>query len=177
MAPMRMARIVRRVRTGFPGIAALLLCLGAGSARAEMVLLSSTTLVSGTESASFSFDAPGPGTVEAQVANLDWPQPLTSLNFLATTGNQVLSSWSNQSSLGGPNWQTLYFQVRPGTYFADVLASAGGPLDLGLWSLSLTFTPAAVPLPSSLALLLAGLVGFALLLRQARLRQGRRAAA
>jgi hypothetical protein len=50
------------------------------------------------------------------------------------------------------------FQVGAGTYFAHVMASAGGALDLGLYSLMLTFTPSAVPLPTTGGLLLIGLL-------------------
>jgi hypothetical protein len=132
------------------GFAVLLLCaLVASVAQASTVLIANTTLVSGSETAILSFEAPGPGTVSVQLTNLDWPQALSSLSFMASTANQVLSSWSDASSRS--------FQVAgSGTYFADVMAVAGGSLDLGAYSLSLTFTPAAapVPLPSSGALLL-----------------------
>jgi len=44
--------------------------------------------------------------------------------------------------------QTDSFQVRSGvSYFAHVNAIAGGPLDLGLYSISLTFAPATSPVP------------------------------
>jgi hypothetical protein len=60
-----------------------------------------------------------------------------------------------------PQFQT--FQVGAGTYFAHVMAIAGGDLNLGLYSLLLTFTPSAVPLPAAAGLLLMGmLVLFAL---------------
>jgi hypothetical protein len=44
-------------------------------------------------------------------------------------------------------------------YFADIVATAGGPLDLGVYSLSIKFVSATtpVPLPSAAWLLLAGL--------------------
>jgi hypothetical protein len=50
------------------------------------------------------------------------------------------------------------FQVGAGTYFAHVVATAGGDLNLGLYSLMLTFTPSAVPLPTAAGLLLIGLL-------------------
>jgi hypothetical protein len=139
--------------------------LAMSTARAETILLADTTLVSGNSSAVFSFDVSGPGTVDAEVSNLDWPQPLTSLNFMATNGNQVLTSWSDG---GAATSQNLLFKVTAGTYYADVLTTAGGPLDLGLYSLCLTFTPTVVPLPSSFGLLLAGLAAGGLLLRRSR---------
>jgi hypothetical protein len=135
-------------------------------AHASQLLIASTTLVSGSESAVYSFNAPGPGTVSVQLTNLDWPQALSSLNFMATTANQVLSSWSDAGS--GPQFAS--FQVASsGTYFADISAVAAGPLDLGLYSLSLEFTPAVpVPLPASGGLLLIGAAGLMALLRPRR---------
>ena len=59
-----------------------------------------------------------------------------------------------------------------GTYFADVMATAGGPLDLGVYSLSISFSPSAVPLPPSGRLLLGALLlGVGLLFVQQRRRQ------
>lgn len=139
------------------GLATLILCaLLATVAQASTELLADTTLVSGSQSAVFSFNISGPGTVSVQLTNLDWPQALSSLSFMAGTASQVLSSWSGPGSA-----QSLSFQVATGgSYFADVMAAAGGPLDLGAYSLSIAFTPAApVPLPPSGALLLVGALG------------------
>ena len=145
-------------------LAWLLLCaLAAAQVHAE-TLLTDTTLVTGTQSAVFSFAAPGPGTVTVQLSDINWPQPLSSLNFLASSGNNVLSSWSTQGSA------TRLFQVTGGgDFFADVTAAAGGSLDVGLYSLTLTFAPAVpVPLPSAFALLLAACVLLLALGRTAR---------
>ena len=131
--------------------AALLGLLTSVNASAGGVLLADSTLVSGTSSDIFSFQAPGPGTVTVNLTNLAWPQPLTSLDFMATTPSAVLSSWSDSGATGSVS-QTQYFQVSTaGTYFADITATAGGALDLGVYSFSLTFTPAGspVPLPAS----------------------------
>ena len=139
----------------------LLACaIAVPAARADMVLLGDTTLVSGQRASVYSFSAPTAGTVTVQLTNLAWPEALSNLSFLATTGSQVLSSWSAASPPAGPSTQTMTFQVSgSGTYFADVMATAGGPLDLGLYSLSLNFAPAgSVPLPSSGGLLAVALV-------------------
>jgi len=141
--------------------AALLLCtMAVSAARADMVLLGDTTLVTGQRASVYSFKAPAAGTVTVQLTNLAWPEALSSLSFMATDGSQVLSSWSAPSSPAGPSTQTMMFQVSgSGAYFADVMATAGGPLDLGLYSLSLNFAPAgSVPLPSSGGLLAVALV-------------------
>jgi hypothetical protein len=147
-------------------VAGLLLCtLSAAPARAE-TLLTDTTLVTGTQSSVFSFDAPGPGTITVELTSLNWPQPLSSLNFLATSGNNVLSAWSGSGSA------TRFFQIGSGgMFFADVTAIAGGPLDVGVYSLSLIFTPATpVPLPAAGGLLLGGCVALLALGWRARRR-------
>jgi hypothetical protein len=150
------------------GFAALLLyAVMATVAQASTVLIADTTLVTGSESAVFSFEAPGPGTVSVQLTNLDWPQALSSLSFMATTANHVLSSWPDASL----STQSASFPVAGrGTYFADIMAVAGGPLDLGVYSFTLDFTPAGspVPLPASGALLLGGALGLFVSIRRRR---------
>jgi hypothetical protein len=133
-----------------------LLCALSGglcaSAQADTMLLGDTTMVTGTESAVFSFTAPSAGTVTAELTNLDWPQTLDSLSFMASSANTVLASWSDPPPAGsGTITKTLTFQVSgPGTYFANITAAAGGPLDIGVYSFSLHFNDnAAVPLPAS----------------------------
>jgi len=142
--------------TRMAGLAALLLyALMATVAQASTVLVSDTTLVSGSETAVFAFEAPGPGTVSVQLTNLDWPQALSSLSFMAATGNRVLSPWA--ADAGSGTWGLSFQVASPGRYFADIMAVAGGALDLGAYSFSLSFTPAApVPLPASGTLLLGG---------------------
>lgn len=146
------------------------------SAYADNQVVADTTLVSGSSSNVFSFQASGPGVATVQLTNIAWPQNLSSLSFMATTPGSVLTQWADPPA-NGTTTQTLSFVVPTGgTYFADVTATAGGPLDLGLYSLSISFTPSAVPLPPSGRLLLGALaMGLALLF--VRQRRGQRAAA
>lgn len=124
-------------------LAALGLVL-APHASADTMLLADTTLVTGSESAVYSFVAPTAGTVTATLMNQNWPTPLSALSFAATSASSVISAWS------APVIEAESFQVGAGTYFAHVNATASGPLDLGLYSLNLSFAPAGtVPLPSS----------------------------
>jgi hypothetical protein len=135
--------------------ALLLSCvLAIPAARADMVLVSDTTLVSGTQSWVYSFNVPGPGTITVQLSNLAWPQQLSALSFLASSAEHVMSSWSDEGGLRTDSFEL----TRGGTYFADIIATAQGPLDLGVYSLLLGFTPASapVPLPESGRLLLGG---------------------
>src|SRR5215469_4261919 len=114
--------VLRRGSLAGRATAGLLLCsMVAVAARADMVLLSDTTLVTGTESSVYSFSAPGPGMVTVQLTSLAWPQALNSLTFMASTPSQVLSWWSDPSSLPATGPQGLTFQVNSaGNYFADV---------------------------------------------------------
>jgi hypothetical protein len=148
------------------------------SACAGNQVLADTTLVSGSSSDVFSFQASGPGVATVQLTNVAWPQTLSSLSFLATSSGAVLSQWSDPPA-SGTTTETLSFLIpTSGTYYADVMASAGGPLDLGVYSLSISFTPNAVPLPPSGRLLLGCLLlGIGLLFVQQRRRQRVAAAA
>jgi hypothetical protein len=118
----------------------------------------------------FSFTAPSSGTVTAQLTNLDWPTTLSNLSFMASSGNQVLASLTDPA-LPGTNTQTVSFQVsQPGTYFANVNATSGGPLDIGVYSFSLNFTNGAppVPLPASGWCLAAAIIVLVGMLRSRR---------
>ena len=150
------------VRFGFLAVLLAVCFARSPLAHADAMLLASTDLVTGTSGATFSFDAPTSGTVTAQLAPLAWPVPLNALSFSATTASQTLDSWTMSSPSTTPYVGS--FQVGSGTYFAHVMATAGGSLDIGLYSLLLTFKPSAVPLPATDWTLLAGvfmLFGFA----------------
>ena len=164
-----------------PGLIAGMLAIGAlssllsGPTRADMLLLANTTMVTGTESATYSFTAPTAGTVTAELTNLDWPQALSALSFMASTPGQVLASWSDPTQSNAlTSTHQLTFQVaRPGTYFANITATPGGPLDIGVYSFSLHFTngSSAVPLPASGWLLAAAVIVLVGMLRSRRARR------
>jgi hypothetical protein len=133
------------------------LCFGqAPVAEAETMLKAATTMIYGSSADTYSFTAPGAGTVTAQLSSLPWPVPLTALSFSATSATDTLSSWAAPTGPVSlvPHMET--FEVGAGTYFAHVMATAGGSLNLGLYSILLTYTPSAVPLPTAAGLLLIG---------------------
>jgi hypothetical protein len=151
------------IETKFRGRIGLLASLGllslgqASHAHADTTVLSSskafTEMVQGTGSTTYSFDAPSAGILTAQLTNWSWPDPLSALSFAETTASNALSSWSATDTS-----QSQSFQVTPGTYFTHINATAGGALDVGLYTLALTFQPLnAVPLPASGWMLLIGL--------------------
>jgi hypothetical protein len=124
-------------------------------ARADTILLAQTTLVNGSVSTVDSFTAPAAGTVTVNLQSLNWPASLNALSFSATSASQVLASWNGT----GLSSNIATFDVAAGTYFTHVMATAGGVLDLGLYSMMLTFSPNApsVPLPASGWMLLTGI--------------------
>jgi hypothetical protein len=144
-------------RFGLAAVVLVTLCFGRSPlAHAETMLLATTTMVSGTSASTFSFNTPGAGTVTAHISSLPWPVPLSALSFSATTATDTLSSWSTSAPPSTPYVES--FQVGAGTYFAHVMATAAGDLNLGLYSMMLTFTPSAVPLPAAAGMLLIGLL-------------------
>lgn len=135
---------------------------------ADSILLAQTTLVAGTESTVDSFTTSSAGTVSVTLQNLNWPTQLTALSFSATSASQVLASWNaTGSSITG---MTTTFDVGAGTYFAHIMATAGGALNLGLYSMLMTFSPGTptVPLPASGWMLLTGMFVLVGLARAAR---------
>jgi hypothetical protein len=132
------------------------LCLSAPRANADTTLLTSLNMVTGSQSALYSFDAPSAGTLTAQLKNIDWPSTpiggLSDLSFTASTASGVITSWSTLTS------HTESFQVTPGTYFAHIMATATGSLGVGLYALTVSFSPSAVPLPASEWMLLVGVL-------------------
>jgi hypothetical protein len=151
------------------GLLALLAALGMAhvpQARADSMLLANTTMVTGSQSAVFSFTAPSSGYVTATLQNLAWQEPLKSLSFQATSGTNVMSSWSMPTAQAEQKTET--FQVSAGNYFAHIMANTEGDGDVGLFSLNLSFSPNAVPLPASSLLLLTGIFGLFLVSRNRR---------
>ena len=125
-------------------------------AAADMVtaenLVSQSTLVINQQSNVYSFTAPGPGTVYVALQDIFWPAPLSSLNMSVNSPSSVLGT----INVAGELDLTL---ASGGTYSLNVSGTAGGPLDVGLYSVSVNFVPqGAVPLPGTLALLVGGLL-------------------
>ena len=133
---------------------------------ADNVPAPQSTLVVGSESTTEMFSVTTPGTVTLSVTGFGWAAPLSALSFSASSATKVLASWSGS----GITSDTATFNVGPGSYFVNIMATAAsGGLDMGLYSTRLTFdaTP-AVPLPSSGWLLLTGMFVLAGLARAVR---------
>jgi len=128
--------------------ATALVLLAATSAQADTVMAKSG-LITGTEALDFSFQVPGPGTIDLLLSDLDWPTPLSGLDISATSPTAVFGSMTRSGDLS--------FKVSTaGTYYAHLIGEAQGSLDIGAYSLKVSYT-SAVPLPASLWMLLGGL--------------------
>jgi hypothetical protein len=123
------------------------------AARADTVLYDGTGFVVGTQSFVQSFNLASPGTLTVTLTNVAWPEELASLNMLL----------SSPSGTMGPEMGagTSSFAVdKSGDVFAQWFGTAQGPLDAGVFSMKIAFTPAGsavVPLPTSIALFVSGL--------------------
>lgn len=136
------------------GLAACLLgAVAARPAAASEVLYDNSGFLKGQQSFVQSFNITGPGTLTVSLTNVDWPQQLSSLNMVLSSGS---------GSLLGPEMGagTDSFHIDSGLVFAQWFGTAQGPLDTGVYSLKVLFVPNAlpVPLPASIGLLLSGLV-------------------
>jgi hypothetical protein len=132
------------------------------AARADTVLYDGTGFVVGTQSFVQSFNLSTPGTLTVTLTNVAWPEELASLNMLMTSSNGAMGS-----EMGAG---TSSFNVKAGDVFAQWFGTAQGPLDAGVFSMKIDFSPsgvAAVPLPTSIALLVSGLALLAWQRRQA----------
>jgi len=122
-------------------------------AEASQVLYDGVGFMQGTQSSSESFTLPTAGTLTVTLGNVAWPQQLASLNMLVTTA----------SGAAGPEMGagTSSFKVGAGNVYTQWFGTAQGPLDAGVYSLEIQFSPSAggsqVPLPTSVGLLLSGL--------------------
>jgi hypothetical protein len=162
-------------RVAWLAVAAIVL-LGTAAAHADMIL-SSSGLIQGTANIStvgYSFDVSGPGVLtidlsDITVPNSAWESPLADLGVTATTPSGVLGQLSGAG-------QETFDITSGGAIYAYVTGKATNPATgpaygIGLYNLNISFVPSVVPLPPSLGLLLAALLGFALL--QPRLRRQR----
>jgi hypothetical protein len=151
---------LRRIAAALALSAAL---LGASAAQAGQIF-SGSQLIEGTSavsSVSYTFNVSGSGVLTVALDDLDWPTSLSDLTFTATTASGVIGQLdgAGQASFDVTSGGTLYAYVT-----GEATNPTSGPAyDVGLYSLKVGFTPAPVPLPASLALLLAALLGFALL--------------
>jgi hypothetical protein len=125
--------------------------LSAASARADSVIYDGVGFLVGSESFKDSFRVDTAGTVTITLSNIAWPEELANLSLVLSSANGAL----------GPVMQpgTESFKVQAGDVFAQWFGTAQGPMNAGVYGLTVSFEPSSspVPLPTSVALLLSGL--------------------
>ncbi len=140
-------RAMLRVITFAAGLAAASI----HTACASQVLYDGSGFLRGQQSFQDEFSVSGPGLLTITLSNIAWPASLASLDLVVGTPRGLLGPEM------GPGTES--FNVSGGNVFAQWFGTAQGALDCGLYGLKIEFTPTStVPLPTSIALLLSGLL-------------------
>jgi len=155
-------RLTRPAGATAAGALALLCMACPQRARADMIndtsLLQQTTVVFSQQTNLYSFDAPGAGTLSVTLKDWEFPLPLQQLTASIMSQGQTWSLSPSQNS----EW-LLDLPISSGGVFDAFVAAEASTLvpgvQLGAYSMSITFQPSAtpVPLPAALDLLLGGM--------------------
>lgn len=133
---------------------AAMLCCGALSAQAAMVVYEDVDFIKGTDAHSESFTIKQAGTYQATLSDFKFPNNFSQLDLLVST-----SVAPEVGKVDGPG--TFTFLANPGTYWASVAGVTDKPLDIGLYGIRIEqVSVSPVPLPTSLVMLGSALVAF-----------------
>lgn len=140
------------------GALALLVCWSMGAPRAEAseILYEGVGFLQGTQSFTDSFTLSSPGTLTVSLSNVSWPTPLASLDMLVSSPSGALGP-----ELDATNSTAMAtYNVTSGNIVAQWFGTAQGVYNAGVYAMEIQFQPSSnpVPLPTSVALLLSGLV-------------------
>jgi hypothetical protein len=125
---------------------------GSGAAHAETLLYDGISLFSGQQSFTDSFTLTTPGTLNITLSNIPWLDTVSDLTGFVSTSSGMIGN-----AIGAG---TESLSVGPGTYYAHWFGDAQGVYNLGVVGMQIGFQPSgmsAVPLPTTLILLLSGL--------------------
>ena len=120
-------------------------------------LYDSSGFIQGQQSFVQSFDITAPGTLTVSLSDIPWLDTISNLSFFVTSAT---------GPIGGSFAQgTESIDLGPGVIFAHWFGDANGSFGVGAYGIKIQFQPSTpVPLPSSLLLLLSGLLAFVWLL-------------
>jgi hypothetical protein len=123
--------------------------------QADAVMYDGSGFLRGTQSFSESFNLVSAGTLTVTLSNIAWPEKLSSLNFVLSSANGKMGSEMGTGT-------STFTITSGGEVFAQWFGTAQGPLDAGVFAINIQFSPAAggtpVPVPSSIVLLISGLL-------------------
>jgi hypothetical protein len=121
-------------------------------AAASEVLYDGTGIFVGQQSFQDGLYISGPGTLTVTLTNDSWPSPLANLSFVVSSTQNLLGP---EMSAGTATYQITSAE----NVFVQAFGTAQGPLNTGAYGLEVQFAPLSpVPLPTTLATLLSGLV-------------------
>jgi hypothetical protein len=131
----------------------LALCAGSlplSAARADTVLYDGVGFVQGNQSFVDSFNIAAPGTLTISLTDVPWLDTISDFSFFLSSATGVLGAPANT---GTESWK-----VGAGNFYAHWFGDANGQFGMGVYAMTISFHPdvSAVPLPSSLVLLLSG---------------------
>lgn len=133
--------------------AAILLCAVAqvGKARADSIVYDGVNFIQGSQSFVDTFNITTPGTLTISITDVPWLDPISNQSFFLTSASGTLGAPMSGGSES--------VQIGAGTFYAHWFGEADGQFQLGVFALQISFHPdvSAVPLPSSLILMLSGL--------------------
>jgi hypothetical protein len=134
------------------GALALAAAVTGAPAHGSVVLAESATVYA-QQTNNYSFSAPGAGTLDVTLTDLDFSEPLSSLGMSLSSASTTLGTLSTGGSFLVPITGPLALSA-----FVTADANPAGPLDLGGYSLNISFTPLSspVPLPAAGFLFLGG---------------------
>jgi hypothetical protein len=163
-----------KIRSGFLAAVGALVCwsMGLNPARADQVLYDGVGFLQGTQSFTDTFTLSSPGNLTVSLANIGWPQQLSSLTLLLTSASGAVLGQETVPGNSVFSVDSQVFNAPAGNVTAQWFGTAQGSLNTGVYGLEIQFQPGSpVPLPTSIALLLSGL-GFLVWQRRTRTDDG-----
>lgn len=138
-----------------------LILAGVCQAGQAAVVYEETGFITGSDFFTDTFDIVTQGTYRATLTDLEFPEPFETL------GLAVTSSTENFGDLIGAG--TFTFDATPGTYFANLFATANPVFDLGLYGVKVELIDESVsyiPIPAPVLLFVSGLAAIAAVRRR-----------
>jgi len=127
--------------------------MAVGPVHAALVAYEKVGFIEGKGYYSDAFQIDTGGSYKATLTDFDFPSLFGQLTI------DVITATQSKGKLAAPG--SFVFDAQPGTYYANLLGVADGPINLGLFGVqieSMDFSPVApIPVPAAIILLASGL--------------------